>query len=148
MSQRQEHVRQVWGRSDVSLRSYSVSKFRRIEFTKNISDLVSQRQEHVRQVWGRSDVSLRSYSVSKFPSIEFTKNISDLVSQRQEHVRQVWGRSDVSLRSYSVSKFPSILGIPTPIAGRFLGLPGPKAHAWNRVVMGYHAKKKAKLWDL
>ena len=43
LSQRQEHVRQVWGRSDVSLRELQRFKVSEIEFTKNISDLVSQR---------------------------------------------------------------------------------------------------------
>ena len=64
-----------FGVDRVSLRSYSVSKFRPSNLQKNISDLASQHQEHVCQVWGRSEVSLRSYSVSKFCKSNLQKNI-------------------------------------------------------------------------
>ena len=64
-----------FGVDRVSLRSYSVSKFRQSNLQNNISDLASQRQEHVCQVWGRSEVSLRSYSVSKFRKSNLQKNI-------------------------------------------------------------------------
>ena len=80
-SRRQEHVCQVWGRSEVSLRSYSVSKFRKSNLQQNI--------------WPGQ--SMPRTCVPSLGSIGFpwgvTNNISDLASQRQEHVRQVWGRS-------------------------------------------------------